>query len=359
MARTTEPDQVMAEVVHTVPAETDGVVRLHADSDPALKSEYNEFIDASPQGILFQHTWWLDTLAPDCYEIVVIRESGKIKAAWPLVYAGATRTGSVSQPQLTKHLGMLFEHSDAKYTARLSSEMRLMDTLLDCIPEDVGVKQNFHYDFTNWLPLHWRGYSQTTRYTYLIEDMSDMDTVWGDMHGDVRTKIRKAKKSGIVEKETDDVELFYSINSMSFARQGRSIPYDLDLVARIAEINGPNRGCRITIAEDSQGRTHACCLVVYDKQCTISLMGGADPDLRNSGAKPLLEWGSIQFAGAVSQCFDFEGSSMQQFEPYIRKFGGVQRTYFKIWRDEMQGSAPEAASQKRGMIRRFVRRVTR
>lgn len=115
----------------------------------------------------------------------------------------------------------------------------------------------------------------------------------------------------------------------------------------------------MTIAEDGQGRPHACCLVVYDQQCTVSLMGGADPALRSSGAKPLLEWGSIQFAASVSEKFDFEGSSMPEFEPYIRRFGGLQRGYFSIWRIATNESNSRTGKGVKGLVRRLKRRVLR
>ena len=61
-------------------------------------------------------------------------------------------------------------------------------------------------------------------------------------------------------------------------------------------------------------------------------MGGADPELRNSGATSLLMWEAIQFAATVTKKFDFEGSMIESVERFVRAFGARQIPYFQITR---------------------------
>src|SRR5689334_24058521 len=37
--------------------------------------------------------------------------------------------------------------------------------------------QAFHPSSSNWLPFYWSGFRQTTRYTYVIEDLTDLNRV--------------------------------------------------------------------------------------------------------------------------------------------------------------------------------------
>ena len=82
--------------------------------------------------------------------------------------------------------------------------------------------QNFHYSVTNWLPFYWHGFSQTTRYTYVIENLDDLDLVWAQFQEKIRTDIRKAQKKVIVRTDLD-IDKFLDINTLTFTRQGRNL----------------------------------------------------------------------------------------------------------------------------------------
>ena len=67
--------------------------------------------------------------------------------------------------------------------------------------------------------------------------------------------------------------------------------------------------------------------------CVIAayaLMGGADPELRQSSAYRLVYWAAILFARTVAKRFDFVGSMLPQVEQLNRGFGATQRPYFAI-----------------------------
>ena len=53
-----------------------------------------------------------------------------------------------------------------------------MAKLLELLPLAHFFYQRFDTEFTNWLPLYWANFNQTTRYTYVIEDLSDLDIIW-------------------------------------------------------------------------------------------------------------------------------------------------------------------------------------
>jgi hypothetical protein len=81
---------------------------------------------------------------------------------------------------------------------------------------------------------------------------------------------------------------------------------------------------RILIAEDAQGRAHAGCYLVWDSESAYYLLGGGDPELRNSGAMSLVMWEAIRFSAEVSDSFDFEGSMIESIERFFRAFGALQ-----------------------------------
>jgi len=59
-------------------------------------------------------------------------------------------------------------------------------------------------------------------------------------------------------------------------------------------------------------------------------MGGADSELRNSGATSLCMWEAIKHAATVTKRFDFEVSMIEPIERFFRAFGAILMPYFRI-----------------------------
>jgi hypothetical protein len=321
----------------------DGAIdRLTISSPPERVSQYHAFVDTSPQGILYCKTWWLEATAPGRWEVLVLRSGAEIKAAWPLVY---NARGNISMPPLTQKLGILFAPSSARYAKQLGDEIAVCDQFLDHISPQIGVSQQFHEAFQNWLAFMWRGFEQTTKYTYIFDDLQNVSDYMSRMTNDCRQRINKAVKELTVT-ETDDLQLMYNINALTFERQGAKCPYSLEFVQRIHNACRANAGARILIAKDSAGNIHASDYMVYDRRCAVSIIQGADPKFRKGGAQRLLDWDSINFAATVSEKFDFEGSVMPGVEPYNRGFGAKQTPYFVLRRSQRWNSRL-AARQRR------------
>jgi hypothetical protein len=311
------------------------VERLTATSSAEELAHYHAFVDSSPQGIMYCKAWWLDAVAPGQWEVLVLRNRENIQAAWPLVYDQSRR--KIIMPLLTQKLGVLYAPSTARDSKRLGDEMADCGALLEQIPPGMSIDQRFHEAFTNWLPFLWQGFEQTTRYTYVFDDLENIGDYTSRMTNDCRQRVRSAAKELKVI-ETEDLQLMYDINLLTFERQGAKCPYSFEELQRIDAACRKNAGSRILIAEDSTGNRHACDYMVYDARCAVSIVQGADPRFRKGGAQRLLDWDSINFAATVSQRFDFEGSVMPGVEPYNRGFGAKQMPYFRISRSQSAGA---------------------
>jgi lipid II:glycine glycyltransferase (peptidoglycan interpeptide bridge formation enzyme) len=240
----------------------------------------------------------------------------------------------VHMPQLTQTLGVLLPPTNKQsHTARLSAEMEILRRMVEAIPEFGYFDLNFHYTFTNWLPFHWAGYSQTTRYTYVIPDLTDEESLWEGLRGNIRGAIRKARKSGLRVEANDDVHRFYEMNSKTFSRQGLPVPYTRSFFEGIDRACKSRGARRILWAVDDSGCFHASVYIVWDANSAYYLAGGADPEFRNSGATSLLLWESLRLSSKVTRRFDFEGSMNQSTERFFRAFGARQMPYFRITRD--------------------------
>jgi Acetyltransferase (GNAT) domain len=323
---------------------------------PVSKADWDAFVDQSPQGSIYCKSWWLDAVCPDAYELIAIRDGGLIRAGMALPITRERGRSIVQMPPLTQTLGpLLHPPPGQKYESQLTYEIKILRELVAAIPPADEFFINCSQKFTNWLPFHWAGYSQATRYTYEIDDLTDLRAVYDGMSDKTRNIIRKAEKAGIRIEERDDLASVLPLFEMTYTRQGMEFPYDSALIARLEHGALANAGRKIFVARDGVGRLHAALYVIHTAQRTYYIMQGTDPDLRASGAPLLAHWHAIQFAATVSKRYDFVGSMMENVERVFRSFGAVQKPYFSIFRDNRRTTFRELVSVgKKLLLQQFT-----
>jgi lipid II:glycine glycyltransferase (peptidoglycan interpeptide bridge formation enzyme) len=261
----------------------------------------------------------------------MVEKGGEIQAAMPYIVKKKLGLTLLTQPSLTQNLGPWIRPTHAKYAKRLSREKDLMQALIDQLPKYSLFQQNWHHTVTNWLPFYWKGFEQTTRYTYRIDELNDEESIWKEVQSNIKGDIRKASnREGVVVRDDLGIEEFLSLNEMVFSRQGKTLPYTKAFVENLDAAATERKARKIFIAEDDQGRRHAGVYLVWDSQSAYYLMGGGDPALRNSGATSLCMWEAIKFASTVTESFDFEGSMIEPVERFFRAFGARQTSYHAV-----------------------------
>jgi hypothetical protein len=303
---------------------------------------------------IFEQPWWLDSVAPGAWSDVVIRRNGELVARLP--YAHRRRFGlkTIVQPPYTQTLGPWLATGEGKYARRLENENRLLGELIQGLPPFDIFRQNFSTSLTNWLPFYWAGFQATVRYTYRIEDLSDLDRVESDFQEHVRRSIRKAQRTVEVIPDCPLDELL-RLNAQTYARQGRGTPHPDALVRRLDAACAARGARRIFGAVDARGRTHATLFVVWDDRTMYALISAREAELQNSGANSLLYWEAIRLAAQVSRVFDFEGSMIEPIARFFRAFGGRQAPYFLVTKASPRARpalAAWSARQAAGRLRR-------
>src|SRR5262249_7374944 len=215
-----------------------------------------------------------------------------VAARYPLV------GNTVGIPPLTPYLGPELYDLKRAGIRQLAEQHELMNELIERLPAHNRFLQNFHPGVMNWLPFYWQGFTQHTRYTYQLSDLSDLDSIWDNFSTHRRTVIRKAEKAITI---TDDAEPqdVYRLLQLTYAIQGRWAGSPTHVLERAAAAALDRGQGRLWIARDVAGRHHAGLFLVWNRDTAYYLAGGTDPTLRASGAMCLLMWHAIQFAARV------------------------------------------------------------
>ncbi len=277
--------------------------------------------------------WYLDAVCDEGdWDVLLVDKSGSAVAAWPLFLKKKWHWQYVAMPQMTRMLGpyLLPEYRKARH------EVEILETLLGQMPPGLAAfEQDFNYTATNWLPMYWQGFRQSTRYSYTL-DISDLNKAWNNIKPSYRNqRINQAKQQVHVSTGCPLLEL-NRLQQLSFDRQGAEVPLSLDMIRRLDKALALQGQREIFWATDLKtGATHSVGYLAWDAHSAYYLMSGDDPALRNSGAGIFLTWEIIRYASEVLQLptFDFCGSMIRPIERVRRQFGAEPKSYFRVQKE--------------------------
>ena len=305
-------------------------------SDDAAKAFYRQFCETEPTISNYLQPWWLDAVCPKGYwrPCLSFDKSGNVNGALVFQTVKLKRLfDAIVMPELTPNAGIWLRLPDAdksKLYSKYTTTKQILENLIAQLPNTAFYHQKFHYGLTDWQPFFWKGFEGSPHFTYLLENINDLETTFNNFKGSVRTDIRKAERQLKIE-ESDDIEQFYAFCIASFAKQGMKPPFSFETLKRLDKAL-KDRGLRsILIARDIERLIHASVFIVFDKNAAHYLVGGSDVERRGSGALPFLLWRAIQKSSARGlSTFDFEGSMIPSVEYAFRNFGARQVPYFRL-----------------------------
>lgn len=289
---------------------------------------WNKFVDQSPQGSIFSKTWYLDALQVE-YKILSVQQNGEIKAGIVLT---KNEIGAYSNPMFDKYLGVLYSHSYNKGQKELSEFYEITVLLAKEVKKYKSFDYYFHPYFLNWIPFYWQGFSQQTRYTYIINLKKLISDIEKNFHLNIKRNIKNALKSSIkINKMVESEQLFNLINK-TFLRQGSSAPFNKKKFILFIE-NMIQKNSFESFGAYNNGKLISVAGFVFDARSSYLLINGLDIENEIRGANALLIFEAIKFFKDKVEYFDFEGSMLPGVEQFYRRFGGELTPYMRIWND--------------------------
>jgi lipid II:glycine glycyltransferase (peptidoglycan interpeptide bridge formation enzyme) len=195
-----------------------------------------------------------------------------------------------------------------------------------------------HHSITDWLPFKWNGFSQTTRYTYIIDYQNmSINDLWNNLDTENRRIIKNAYKNGLTVKLADDFDLVYHYESLTYERQGLkfNIPYT-DLKSLDDAIKTKSKRVVLKVV-DKDEIIHAVVYAVFSHKSAYGLLSGSDASLRKLGGPTLIVWETIKHFSDKVEHFNLGGSDIKRLEAHLRGFGGTLTPYFHIYNEKFAG----------------------
>lgn len=301
------------------------------------KTRYADFCQNNYVPLHLQ-PWWLDAVCAEGEWDVCLATNGGGAITGVLPWHKTRRFGLpvIQQPPLTTYGGpwLHYPHNtDFKPQSRFAFEKKVFEELIGQLPRTSFFQQNFLPEIENWLPFYWAGFRQTTRYTYIFNDLSNLEAVRAGFKNTLRTDLKKAGQSAEIHREDDQPELMFRLHEMSFSRKNRRPPYSSETFRRLHEALHERQQSACFIARDRRSNApHAGLFLAFDERRASVLLTGADPLFKSSCAVWGLFWEAMTFCSKRGLSLDFEGSMERDIERGFRAFGAQLVPYHQVWK---------------------------
>lgn len=303
------------------------------------KERYRELCEAEGSKIpLFQQYWWMETVCTGKqWDVAIATDSNNhLLAALPYLIRKRFGMRYILQPQLTQFSGPWFSiPADMSDRRRIDFEHSACNQLIDEL-------QALHLDYflqcfspsiTDWLPFYWRGYKQTTRYSYRIDDISDPERVFNsfDRTKERQRRIRRISDSYGIDTHVD-TDTFIKLHNDYWLSRGQRDILPNDLMRNVINTAIARKQGLILGVNDTDGNLAAAWFAVYDDLCAHALLSAKSPNVQSADVTALIIWRMIEFLSSRTKAFDFEGSMESSLEYFYRSFGARQVPLMEVSR---------------------------
>ena len=282
---------------------------------------------------IYSKSWWLDALCgPENWDVWLYEKGGTIMAAMPYYMENRGTYRYITKALLSQNNGLIFKYPDGvKEAKKYAFEEKVIDEACNFIKSlELDVyEQQYHYSFSNWLPFFWNRYTAITRYTYVFEDLTNMEGIWDGVASGCRSTIRKGQKNSEL-KFGLDYKVFYQEHEKIFLKQGLVCPFSFEQWEKLYEACSKNNAGRILYRTTENNEITSLMFLVWDEQSSYQLLAGSIPEYQNMDTYAALIWDAIEYTANMNLKYDFEGSVIKRISESFREFCGTPKPYFRI-----------------------------
>jgi len=298
------------------------------------KKKYKQFFKEQNSLPLFFEPWWLDIVCgSNNWDAVIDEDKGQnLTGIFPFFKNKIKGLPVLSNPPLSPYLGvhLIYPDNQESITSKHSFEKRVIGNLIAGIPRNVlYMNFSFHPLFKNSYPFYWAGFKQSTRYTYILNNIKEYDQLFAKFSNTLKRQIKKAEKEFKVI-TTDSTADLYRFLKKTLSRQEQNIPFDHLFLEKVYKGLEKRTQGKILSAVDEEGNVQASILLAWDQDTAYCLVLGQNDTSDKHNAIKLLLWDSIKEASIFTDSYNFEGSMIENVERVFRSFGGDRIPYFNI-----------------------------
>lgn len=292
------------------------------------KSLYIDLCQSQSYVPLFLKPDWLECVTSGNWKCINYIEGGTTLASLPYYVRKRFLIPTVQMPKYTQFMGPIISDQikeKKNFPSIYNKALEFFATEMSKYPK---FYQHFHKEFENWLPFYWHGYTQTSKYTYILPSQNTLQHTYANFQQKIKGDIRKAERQNIEITKSSNIEPILFLIEKFYIQKKKIRNHDINILRNIVTTFAAN--IDLLYASDSQGDIICGGIFVSDDRRTYYLVGAGDPNKRRNGATSKLIWTAIQNAHEQNKTFDFEGSMVKGIESFFRGFGAQREMYSAI-----------------------------
>ncbi len=298
------------------------------------KIKYKELCESRNDIPLFLQYWWMEASCGDCWDVLFsYSEDGVISGF--LCYLLRRKLGfkAVMPQLLTLYQGVWVLYPEGASPGRcdvIQNEVyRDLSAQLSALGADM-YEQSFHYTQFNVEPFIERGFRHSERYTYILDNLNDIDSITANMPDRKRRLLRSQAYRSLTLSLDMGPDEFYEKYRDELHHRGKSIMYSKDYFMSLYNAASDHDAGLILSMKDAAGNTHAALWVVWDSMSAYTEVLYINPLFRNSGASIGVVIEAMKYLKDKTQNFDFAGSMIEAVARRNEMLGGKKVPYVSL-----------------------------
>jgi hypothetical protein len=285
-------------------------------NDRIDRERWDEAIAASPHGIVYAASWYLDIVSPG-WEALVEED---YSLCFPLTWRKKWGIRYLFQPPFTQQLGAFFRDREVSPSD--------LDRVLRSVPPAFRYVDIFlhHSNATGLLP----GWRVIQRKTHHLPLEQSVETLRSRYSTNLQRNLKKASHLGLGVTADGSVDELIALFRMHRGKNiGTLREADYAILRRLAAA-AESRGLLTFLCIRKNGRLLAGAMFLRSLHEHIFLFSATHPEARNTGALAAILDEFIRRQSGSPRPLDFEGSMDPDLSRFYRGFGAAEIVYLHV-----------------------------
>ena len=282
---------------------------------------------------LFMQAWWLDATSKESWDVIFAKIHDEIVGFFVFSYQKKLGKTIVTNLPLTQYSGpFIFYPTNLNKSDIHSFENKVYTSIIEQLDsKNIDfIEINCHHSFKNWQQFFWSGYKQTTKYTYILENISNKETLLKEMSYSQRAKrIKKAKNDYYFSLELS-AEEFYDFYKSNLKDLDKTIFYSKDFFLKLYNAAKERNQGQIISIYSKDNELLAALWTIWDSEFAYNMIMTSDKKKKCSEGTTLLIWETIDFLKDKTKNYDFEGSMIKGVALRNQSYGATALPYHCI-----------------------------
>ena len=294
---------------------------------------YKDLCLKHPEIPIFMQYWWIDIASKGKWDVIYAKINDEIAGFFVYSYQEKFGKKIITNYPLTQYAGPFVFYPEGLNKSEIYSfENKIYSSIIEQLDsKNIDfIEINCHYSFKNWQHFFWNGYKQTTKYTYVLRDISNRDALLKDMsYSQRRRKIKNNKTEFRVSLELSPEE-FYDFYKTNLSLQGKSIFYSKEYFLSLYNVSKNRQQGQILSLYDDNNKLVSAFWVIWDRESAYHMILTQDKNKKFSESTTLLVWETLDFLKNKTKCYDFEGSMIKNVAISNQYYGSEAIPYHCI-----------------------------